>query len=303
MGGLRSGGTVQDHMVLIGTEIATGTPQTDVSEFADKWLASVFAQQTLDRVVALNVHEYVHTQQGGEGSTLLAAALREGACDFVAELATGQPEQSAYTVYGRAHEAEVRAAFKQEMFGAERHNWLYNGSSARQVADLGYYVGYAIHQAYYQRARNKRQAVRDIIELNYADEAAVEAFLARSGYYPEGWDKAALLTAFATRYPVVQVAASFTNGATSVDAAATELVLHFDRAMRPGAMGFTPTERGKEYFPLKKPVGFSPDGRAFTLQVELQPNHEYEFVVTPQGFKSAEGYPLREPYTVRFKTR
>ncbi|MCC3157226.1 hypothetical protein LJ737_08250 [Hymenobacter sp. 15J16-1T3B] len=303
VGGMRSGGTVDGNLVLIGTEIATGTAQTDVSELPGKWLATVFAQQRLDNVVALNVHEYVHTQQRSEGATLLAEALREGACDFVAELATGQPEQSAYSTYGRAHEPELRTAFKQEMFGADTRRWLYNGTKAATVADLGYYMGYAIHKAYYQRAKNKRQAVKDIIELDYTDAAAVDAFLTMSGYYPEGWDKAALLTALDARRPVLLQVLPFANGATTVDAALTELVLRFDRAMSPTGMAFEPTARGKEFFPLKKPLGFSPDGQRFTLQVELQPNHEYEFVVSPRGFVSQDGFPLREAYTVRFKTR
>lgn len=33
IGGLRSGGTVMGNMVLVGTEIATGTPDVDMSEF------------------------------------------------------------------------------------------------------------------------------------------------------------------------------------------------------------------------------------------------------------------------------
>jgi hypothetical protein len=304
VGALRSGGTVADHMVLIGTEIACGTPKTDVSEFKDQWLATVFKHQSLDNVVQLNVHEYVHTQQRGEeATTLLGQALHEGACEFVAELVTRKPQHSAYVTYGQAHEAELKAKFKQEMFGTGTRNWLYNGAEAATVADLGYFMGYAIHRAYYQRAKNKRQAIKDIIELNCADDAAVERFVQQSGYYPEGWDKAALLTALHARSPVVTQLLPFANGATDVDATVKQLVLQFDRAMDVRGKSFEPGGRGKEFFPLKNPVGFSPDGRTFTLDVELQPNHEYEFVVTPRGFRSQDGYPLREAYTVRFKTR
>ncbi|OON69050.1 Ig-like domain-containing protein [Hymenobacter sp. CRA2] len=303
VGALRSGGTVDGTMVLIGTEIATGTARTDVSEFSDKWLATVFQHQSLDNVVALNVHEYVHTQQRGEGTTLLANSLHEGACDFVAELAMRQPLRVAYLAYGAAHEAELRAKFKQEMFGDDQRDWLYNGASARTVADLGYFMGYAIHKAYYSQAKDKRKAIKDIIELDYSQPEAVESFLKQSGYYPEGWDKAALVAAQQARYPVLTQLLPFANGATNVDPAVRQLVLQFDRAMDLQGRSFAPSERGQEYFPLKNPVGFSPDGKTFTLDVELQPNHEYEFVVTPRGFKSQDGYPLREAYTVRFKTR
>ena len=42
VGGLRSGGTTMNDMVLIGSEIATGNASTDVSEFPNKWLEGVF---------------------------------------------------------------------------------------------------------------------------------------------------------------------------------------------------------------------------------------------------------------------
>jgi hypothetical protein len=61
-------------------------------------------------------------------------------------------------------------------------------------------------------------------------------------------------------------------------------------------------ERGKDYSPIVGVVGFSDDGTSFTLNVEIKPNHEYEFIITDRSFKSAEGYPLR-PYEVKFKTK
>ncbi|HEX2533949.1 MAG TPA: hypothetical protein VHK69_09455, partial [Chitinophagaceae bacterium] len=42
IGGLRSGGTTMNDLVLVGAEIATGNASTDVSEFPDKWLEGVF---------------------------------------------------------------------------------------------------------------------------------------------------------------------------------------------------------------------------------------------------------------------
>jgi uncharacterized protein YjaZ len=52
------------------------------------------------------------------------------------------------------------------MDGKKLNNWLYNGSQAKdRPADLGYYVGYKICEAYYRNASNKRQAIKDILEL------------------------------------------------------------------------------------------------------------------------------------------
>ena len=48
-----------------------------------------------------------------------------------------------------------------------------------QGNDLGYWVGYRIVKAYYQRSADKQQAFRDILELSDP-----HAFLAKSGWQP-----------------------------------------------------------------------------------------------------------------------
>lgn len=183
IGGLRSAGTTTSDMVLIGAEMAMATPRTDVSEFSSRWLADVFATQKADDIVQLNIHEYVHTQQRGEPKNLLAQAIMEGSCDFIAELVMERPLQSAYAVYGRKNELQLKMDFKAVMYTEAYQDWLYNGGDAATVADLGYYMGYAICKAYYRRATDKRKAVREIIGLDYSSEDAVNSFVARSAYF------------------------------------------------------------------------------------------------------------------------
>jgi hypothetical protein len=267
VGGLRSGGTTKDSMILIGTEIATGDPGTDVSEFKTKWLA-------------------------------------EGSADFITELVMGKPIQNNYIVYGRAHEAELKKAFVPEMFStATLHNWLYNGSDAKDMADLGYFMGYAICGAYYGQAKDKAQAVRAIIELDYSDTAATGKFLKQSGFLTEPYDKAALIAAVEKKMPVVSGLAPFANGDSAVDPSLKEMTLQFSAVMD-DKTGYSINygEKGKESYPITKVMGFSADKRSLTLLVALQPGHEYEFVCTDLAFRSAEGYSLKS-YTVRFRTR
>ena len=184
VGGLRSGGTTMNDMVLIGSEIATGNASTDVSEFTNNWLAGVFKNQQADNLVNLNIHEYVHTQQkSGDPKTLLGQAIKEGACDFIMELVIGKQIQNNYIVYGREHESTLKEDFKVEMLSANYSNWLYNGSNAKTVADLGYFMGYSICKAYCNNAPDKKKAIKEIIELNYSDSAVAEDFLKRSNYY------------------------------------------------------------------------------------------------------------------------
>jgi hypothetical protein len=182
VGCLNSGGTTQADKVLIGTEIASADITTDASELSD-WHKNIFKTQSPAYLVLLNIHEYVHTQQDqNDGNNLLAVSIKEGAADFIAELATAIPNKGPYMVYGHEHEAELKEKFKVEMHGTTPDNWLYNGEKS-QHPDLGYFMGYSICKAYYQQSADKKLAVKDIIELKIGDNAAVDAFLAHSGYY------------------------------------------------------------------------------------------------------------------------
>ena len=49
----------------------------------------------------------------------------------------------------------------------------------QEPSDLGYWIGYRITKAYYRNATDKRQALRDIIELRDP-----KAILAKSGWHP-----------------------------------------------------------------------------------------------------------------------
>jgi len=302
IGGLRSGGTTTDDMVLIGTEIATGNASTDVSQLPDKWLAGVFKETSIDNIVTLNVHEYIHTQQNGESENLLAQAIKEGSCDFISELVTGKPLQRDYIKYGKQHENELKGKFKQGMFSTAYSRWLYNGAKADSVADLGYFMGYEICKSYYNNAKDKKQAVKDIIELKYSDATGVETFLKKSKYYVEPINKAQLLQSVHEQQPMLIKLEPFDNGDTIVDTSIKQMILVFSKPMSKGySISFG--ERGKDFFPIKGVVGFSDDKKRFTLQINLQSNHEYEFTVTDRSFASTDGYPLIKEYSIKFKTK
>jgi hypothetical protein len=303
VGGLHSGGTTKDSMILIGTEIATGGPETDVSEFPTKWLAQVFQHQKIDNIVPLNIHEYVHTQQHSHGrADLLGASLEEGSADFITELVMGKPMSNNYIAYGREHETELKKEFVAEMFStATLFHWLYNGGNAREMADLGYFMGYAICGAYYGRAKNKEEAIRDIIELDYSDTAATGHFLKKSGYIAEPYDKTVLLAAIEKKIPVVTGLAPFPNGDSTVDPSLKELTIRFSVPMQTPDYSINFGELGKDAFPITKVSWLTVDNRSLTVGVALQPGHEYEFVCTERSFRSLDGYSLT-PYTVHFKT-
>jgi uncharacterized protein YjaZ len=125
------------------------------------------------------VHELVHFQQNyAKDMTLLNQCLREGAADFICELVTGSHANQYFYGYGDAHEKELWEAFKQVMGGTKWEGWLY-GSSKKEGRpnDLGYWMGYKICKAYYDKAADKKQAIAEILNIKDAKQ-----FLEASGY-------------------------------------------------------------------------------------------------------------------------
>ena len=185
IGCLNSGGTTTKSNILIGSEIAASNNKVDSSEL-DKWLQSVFNLQS--NIVNMVAHEVGHTQQiNGDSendgqSNLLGYCIAEGSCDFISELLLEKQVTSPYMKYGKANEKELWKLFKVEMLGQETKNWLYNGNEAPNGnADLGYFIGYKICKSYYENSKNKKTALKEIIELNYTKKNVIE-FLNKSKY-------------------------------------------------------------------------------------------------------------------------
>lgn len=306
IGCLGAGGRVTDNMVLIGTELATGTPEVVISEFKDDWYKNIFAHNSLDNIVQLNIHEYVHTQQKINNSVqLLNQVIKEGSCDFISELALEKPLHTNYISFGKLHHEEVKKKFKAEMFLnlAFEPNWLYNGLQKGESADLGYYIGYEICKSYYHRAKNKKQAIKDIIELDYSNDKAVDLFLKRSGFY-RGINKRKLIKEFEKKRPYIVKIGPFKNGAHNVDPKIKEFQITFSTEMIPGNFSLDYSQKGKNYWPIKKVIGFKNNNKTCVVSIELQPNKEYEFVITNESFRSKDGYSLKEEkYPVKFATK
>ena len=181
----------------------------------------------------------------------------------------GKPMSNNYIVYGRKHEQELKEHFRKEMFTAFYSNWLYNGASAKTVADLGYFMGYAICKAYYQRASDKKKAIRQIIELDYSNEREVEKFLKRSGYYTERIDQKALIREFEARRPSVVRLEPFNNGDMAVDPSIQEMKIIFSVPMNKKSISINYGNRGKDYSPIAGIGGFSEDGTSFTIKLSM----------------------------------
>jgi hypothetical protein len=185
IGGLNSGGTTQADKILVGAEIAMGNKTVDCSEFESDWLKNVFAGFEDENIVGLNVHEYVHTQQSLENedkTLLLGNAILEGACDFITNLILPS-YMPHYIPYYQSNELKIWNQFYFEKQNKSKSQWIGTGLTDKiPMDDLGYAVGFTISKHYYDKAKNKQQAIKDIITLNYADTVAVNTFLKKSGY-------------------------------------------------------------------------------------------------------------------------
>jgi Predicted Zn-dependent protease (DUF2268) len=183
VGRFSTGGTVRESGILIGTEFYSMSPTTPVDELQQFHRDVVRPLDSLPGIVA---HEHTHVLQARTPGllhrrvkTLLDQALIEGSADFVGELASGTNVNAWLRDYALAREAVLWDEFQLEMRGTNTSRWLYNQGSATadRPGDLGYFIGYQITKAYYDRAADKREALREIIEVRDA-----VAFLAASGY-------------------------------------------------------------------------------------------------------------------------
>lgn len=177
VGVMNSGGTTGDSGLLIGLEMHGKTASTDMSKMSD-WLKAVLGPP--DQLPGIVAHELIHYQQTTtDPKTLLAASVIEGSADFVGRMISGQNINGPIYAYGDAHEADLWREFRTEMNGTDFSHWLYQGDKSKdRPADLGYFMGYRICEAYYNRAADKRQALRDILTVTDFDALLRESHYA-----------------------------------------------------------------------------------------------------------------------------
>ncbi len=177
-----TGGTASRNGLLIGTEMYGLTPETPREELPD-WMKSVL--KPIEKLPPIVAHELVHfTQVYPEPKTVLGKSIQEGSADFISELIAGETINPVQKAYGDKNEAVLWREFQADMETTNIRNWMYNGATVKdRPGDLGYYVGYKICRSYYENAKDKRQAIRDILEIK-----DFKAFLERSRY-PEKFAK------------------------------------------------------------------------------------------------------------------
>jgi hypothetical protein len=167
-----------------GKPVGVGSPVTGLQIGLEALCAAEwFNPNVEDRFVHVIAHEYAHVQQvrelvDDEHPTVLERSLIEGAAEFVAELTSGKTGYSHFAALTQGREKEIETAFAADVDLTDLSRWIDN-STVEKGNELGTWVGYRIVKAYYQRAADKQQALREILELSDP-----HAFLAKSGWRP-----------------------------------------------------------------------------------------------------------------------
>jgi predicted Zn-dependent protease DUF2268 len=157
VGRMNSGGTSTPHGLIVGAEMYTSAAE----------------------IPGIVAHELIHFQQHHQTATLLGASFNEGTADFLGAMASGKPLNGPKERYGMLHEHELWQEFKQHLDDQSLGAWMYAGPHGDRPADLGYFIGHRIAEAYYTRATDKPLAIREIIAARNVKE-----LLAQSGYDP-----------------------------------------------------------------------------------------------------------------------
>ncbi|MET0888648.1 MAG: DUF2268 domain-containing putative Zn-dependent protease [Stenotrophomonas maltophilia] len=167
-----------------GRPVAVAGPNDGINIGLEALCATTFINPDVeDRFVRVMVHEFVHVQQNPAltdkpDATVLDVSLVEGSAEFLTELLTGDVAYAYMADLVKGRELEIESRFQAEMGSTDFSNWLYN-SSASNPQDIGYWVGYRIVKAYYFNAKDKRQALKEIITMGDP-----HTILAGSGWKP-----------------------------------------------------------------------------------------------------------------------
>jgi len=171
IGAFSSGGTSTDAGLLIGLDQSARTEEVPVKEL-NLWQQNNFTNlKSLPNLIA---HELIHFNQNGLAgdTTLLAGSLTEGMADFIGELISGKTANERLHVWAKGKEKQIWADFEKEMYFEKSRNWIANSDqeTADKPADLGYWVGYQICKAYYNKSTDKNKAINDMLNIkNYKE--------------------------------------------------------------------------------------------------------------------------------------
>lgn len=106
---------------------------------------------------------------------------------------------------------------------------------------------------------------------------------------------------FDAKRPMVESIKEFENGSTNVDATIKTITVLFDRPLSGKGYSIYTGEKGKQAFPKIHKIYYTDGNKSVIMEVEVEADKEYQFVLNGKNFNTPDGFPLKT-YEVSFKT-
>ena len=180
------------------------------------------------------------------------------------------------------------------------YNWMW-GQNRNELKerDLGYYVGYRICESYYNRSKDKKKAIKEMIGLDYSDDKAVERFVDQSGFFSKSIKM--IHADYEKRRPTVISITPFENGNKKVKPGRVTITVQFSKPLDKGRTGIDFGPLGESSCPKIMPErAWSEDGKSWTFTAELKPNQHYQILIS-NNFRLETGERLK-PYLIDITT-
>ena len=300
MGAFRTGGTLHQDRVLIGSEMSLCDETTVISEHPELRQQFYKNYQPKKNVSLTCTHEYIHTQQQEPPDNLLSWCLYEGVAEFVSCLATGKKSNTPAVYFGKANQEKVFKKFGEEFIFPRWGDWLWGeNSNELKERDLGYFIGYEICEKYYELSSDKQKAIKELIEMDFANEKAVERIVDATNLFPETLQK--MRDDYNKKRPTVVTVQPMKKN-KKLKPGLVQLSITFSEQMDTNARGFDYGPLGEKYiYRLKRIIGWSNNDRTFTIEVEVDPGKKYQTYITT-NFKNKQGFRLK-PFLIEFETK
>ncbi len=301
VGAFRTNGTIRENRILIGSELSLADNSTVIDELPE-WRQPFYKEYEPGKNIALLcTHEYIHTQQKELVENLLSMCLYEGVAEFISCEVTGKKSNSPAINFGKANQKKIINQFVSDLFiMSNNYNWLWGENrNDFKVRDLGYYIGYEICERYYSQSKNKTNAIRELIELDYSNEKEVERIVNSTKLLPGTIEE--LNKDYESQRPTVVSITPFKNGSRDVKPGLTKITVVFSEELNGYNDGIDFGPLGQDHCPKIKPVKtWADNGKAWTFEADLKPNQHYQILVS-NNFRKPNGVRIR-PYLIDFTT-
>lgn len=165
IGKFEVGGSKFENFLYVGAELlglAKDSPLDELNPHARSGI------NTVDKLDVICLHEMVHYQQKLSPKTNMEQALIEGGAEFIANKLTGKSTmQPVFDQIDAKKEKVIWHEFAQHMNDPMEAKWFLatGDQKLKRPGMLGYLIGFRICEAYHDKAKNKSQALKDIIML------------------------------------------------------------------------------------------------------------------------------------------